>query len=156
MSSTPGQSVQHNGEWWARTNEGIHKWDPSAQRWDRWTPDVAGARPPEEWINPWPAPVPGATPVHTGYPTYPVVQAPPTNGLAIASMVLGILWIWWIGSLLALIFGYVALNQIRASAGTQGGRGMAIAGVVLGWVGVGMLALFILFGVIAASTNASF
>jgi hypothetical protein len=30
------------------------------------------------------------------------------NGLAIASMVLGILWLYWIGSILALIFGLVA------------------------------------------------
>src|SRR5688572_14502250 len=36
-------------------------------------------------------------------------QAPPaTNGLAIASLVLGILWLWWIGSILALVFGYIA------------------------------------------------
>ena len=64
-----------------------------------------------------------------------------TNGLAIASMVLGILWVYWVGSILALIFGYVAKGQIDAAGGTQGGRGMAIAGIVLGWVGVGVLLL---------------
>ena len=32
--------------------------------------------------------------------------------MAIASMVLGILWIVWIGSILALVFGYVAKSQI--------------------------------------------
>ena len=58
-------------------------------------------------------------------------------------MVLGILWIWWIGSILALVFGYVAKGQIDRSAGRQSGRGMAIAGIVLGWIGVGFLALFI-------------
>jgi len=69
--------------------------------------------------------------------------APPksTNGLAIASMVLGILWVYWIGSILALIFGYVAKGQIDAAGGAQGGRGMAIAGIVLGWVGIGVLML---------------
>ena len=60
-----------------------------------------------------------------------------TNGLAIAGMVLGILWLYWIGSILALIFGYVASGQIAASGGRQGGGGMAIAAIVLGWVGVG-------------------
>jgi hypothetical protein len=51
---------------------------------------------------------------------------------AIASMVLGILWICWIGSILALVFGYMAKNQIDASGGLEGGRGMAVAGIVLG------------------------
>jgi hypothetical protein len=64
-----------------------------------------------------------------------------TNGLAIAAMVLGILWIYWIGSILALVFGYVAKGQINASGGQQGGKGMAIAGIVLGWVGIGFLCI---------------
>jgi hypothetical protein len=49
-------------------------------------------------------------------------------------MVLGILWIYWIGSVLAVIFGCISLRQIRERG--EGGRGMAIAGVVLGSVGV--------------------
>jgi hypothetical protein len=69
-----------------------------------------------------------------------------TNGFAIASMVLGILWIYWIGSVLALIFGYVGKNQVDQSAGTQTGRGMAIAGIVLGWIGVGILILLLILG----------
>ena len=64
-----------------------------------------------------------------------------TNGLAIASMVVGILWLYWIGSIVALIFGYIAKKQIDASGGTQSGRGMAVAGIVLGWVGVGFWVL---------------
>jgi hypothetical protein len=51
-------------------------------------------------------------------------------------MVLGILWFWFVGSILALIFGYVSKNQIDRSQGTQSGRGMAVAGIVLGWVGL--------------------
>ena len=81
-----------------------------------------------------------------GYPApYGYPYAPPqrTNGLAIASMVLGILWIYWIGSVLALVFGYIAQSQIR-ERGDAGG-GMAVAGIVLGWVGVGFLALFFAF-----------
>ena len=65
-----------------------------------------------------------------------------TNGLAIASLVLGILWLDWIGSILALIFGYVALGQIKRRG--QGGRGLAIAGIVFGWIGVALLALVII------------
>lgn len=84
-------------------------------------------------------------------PPYAYAPAPSrgTNGMAVASMVLGILWLYWIGSVLALIFGYVALSQIKATGGTQGGRGMAIAGIVLGWIGLGLL----LIGLIAAASN---
>jgi hypothetical protein len=78
---------------------------------------------------------------------YVVTAAERTNGLAIASMVVGILWLYWLGSILALVFGYVAKSQIRESNGTQGGGGMATAGIVLGWVGVGILALLIVAGV---------
>jgi hypothetical protein len=74
-----------------------------------------------------------------------------TNGLAIASMVVGILWLYWIGSVLALVFGYVARSQIDRSGGLEGGRGMAIAGIVLGWVGVGILLIILIAGVAASS-----
>jgi hypothetical protein len=78
--------------------------------------------------------VPPPGPFQQGMP-YGYAGPPPqsTNGLAIASMILGILWLYWIGSALALIFGFIALKQIRQR--NQGGKGMAIAGVVLGFVG---------------------
>jgi hypothetical protein len=78
----------------------------------------------------------------SGAPAVPMQRS--TNGLAIASMVLGIVWIYWIGSILALIFGYIAKGQINRSQGRQTGRGMAIAGIVLGWVGIGFLTLCII------------
>ena len=73
-----------------------------------------------------------------------------TSGLAIASMVLGIVWVYWIGSILAVIFGHVALSQTSRDE-TLRGRGMAIAGLVLGYVGVGTLLLIIIAA--AASTG---
>jgi hypothetical protein len=78
----------------------------------------------------------------------PAYYAPArTNGLAIASMVLGILWLYWIGSVLALVFGYTAIRQIDRSGGNESGRGMAIAGIVLGWVGIGTVTLVIILGI---------
>jgi hypothetical protein len=90
----------------------------------------------------------------------PETQLPPgvqktTNGLAIASMVLGIVWVYWIGSILALIFGYIAKGQINASNGRQGGKGMAIAGIVLGWVGVGFLCLAVIGLLVGAGSAGS-
>ena len=86
-----------------------------------------------------------------GPPPYGYPYAPPqrTNGMAIASMVLGILWLYWIGSILALVFGYVAKKQIRERG--EAGGGMATAGIVLGWVGVGVLVFGIVVGVAGAS-----
>ena len=83
----------------------------------------------------------------------PVSSAAGTNGLSIASLVLGILWIGGIGSILALIFGYTGLRQIRQR--NESGRGMAIAGIVLGWVGVSGLMLLITLAVIGADSNPS-
>jgi Domain of unknown function (DUF4190)/Domain of unknown function (DUF1707) len=84
-------------------------------------------------------------------PAPPAPRTPPafvrpsvrTNGFAIASLVLGIFWMWWIGSALAIVFGHLALKQIRRSAGTQSGRGLAIAGLALGYFGA-LTLLFVL------------
>ena len=85
-----------------------------------------------------------------GYPQGPPQQGygqpARTNGLAIASMILGIVWLCWLGSILAVIFGHVALGQIKNSGGTQTGRGFAIAGLILGYLGVVTLILSLIFG----------
>ena len=96
-----------------------------------------------------PPPPPGFGPGPYGQPHggYPYALPRTTNGFAIASMVLGILWLYWFGSILALVFGYVAQSQIRERG--EGG-GMATAGIVLGWIGVGFLALVFAFGLAAS------
>ena len=70
------------------------------------------------------------------------VIRPPTNGQAIASLVLGIVGLAvlpLIPSILALVFGYISKGQIDRSGGAQEGKGMAVAGIVLGWVGIGII-----------------
>jgi hypothetical protein len=66
-----------------------------------------------------------------------------SSGLAVASMVLGIvavvfdfifLWVGLICAIIALILGIVAKNQISNSNGQIGGGGMATTGIVLGAV----------------------
>ena len=64
------------------------------------------------------------------------------NGLAVASMVLGVVWIYWLGSVLAIVLGHVALRQIRIRR--QDGAGLAIGGIVLGWLGLGVLVVALL------------
>jgi hypothetical protein len=92
---------------------------------------------------------PPAPPVQSQVVVY---QGNGTNGLAIASLVLGIIWIYWIGSILAVIFGHVALNQLGKPDNQQGGRGMAIAGLVLGYIGLAIVALVIV-GIALTSAN---
>jgi hypothetical protein len=69
--------------------------------------------------------------------------------MAIASLVLGIVWIYWIGSVLALIFGYIAKSQIKQRQ--ENGGGLATAGIVLGWIGVAIFVLIIIAGVASRS-----
>jgi hypothetical protein len=74
-------------------------------------------------------------PAPPGPPTF-VRASQSTNTFAIASLVVGVTWLWWVGSALAVVFGHVALSQIKAAGGAQGGRGLAIAGLVLGYLGL--------------------
>jgi hypothetical protein len=83
----------------------------------------------------------------------PVQRARKTSGMAIASLVLGILWIYWLGSILALVFGYIAKREIRKSSEPIEGSGLATAGIVLGWVGIGTLSLIILLLIIGTMFN---
>lgn len=71
------------------------------------------------------------------------------SGKAIASLVLGLYWLLWLGSILALVFGYQARAEIARSGGRLTGRGLATAGIVLGWIGMVMLLLTFLILILA-------
>lgn len=68
-----------------------------------------------------------------------------TSGTAITSLVFGIIsWVGlpFMGALVAVICGHVARGEIRRAApGTVEGDGLAIAGLILGYV---QLALFVM------------
>lgn len=72
--------------------------------------------------------------------------APPTNGLALTSLILGCTapLLCCSTGIPAIICGHIALGQIKNANGAQGGRGLAVAGLVLGYVLTGFLALYIL------------
>lgn len=82
------------------------------------------------------------------------------NGKAIASMILGILGIvsCIVFSIIALILGYQARNEIAASGGWQTGGSMATAGIILGWAGlaifiIGVTIYAIIIAVVASSSS---
>jgi len=65
----------------------------------------------------------------------------PDSSTALISLIAGILGLTFlplIGSIVALITGSSAKREIRESGGTLGGEGMAQAGIILGWIGVGL------------------
>ena len=73
-----------------------------------------------------------------------------TNGIAIAALISS-----FFVSVLGIILGFVALNQIKTSG--EQGRGLALAGIIIGFVAVGITILIIILNVVlfsALSTTA--
>jgi tellurite resistance protein TehA-like permease len=72
-------------------------------------------------------------------------SAPPrNNGMATASMILGIVGIFCgVTSILAIIFGHIAHSQIKRTG--EGGSGMATAGLVMGYI---ITVLWVLYWVV--------
>ncbi len=97
-----------------------------------------GAQPGPAYGGPQPGPYPGYP--APGAPGYPPPAGGGTNGFAIASLIFGILG----GVLFSVVFGIVALTQIRKRG--QTGRGLAITGLVLS----GCWALLIVAGITVA------
>lgn len=108
-------------------------------------------------------------PVTPGYPAYsyttPAVVVPTqsTNGMAIASLVCSLAGLFTCGitSIIGAILGHVARRQIRERG--EGGDGLALAGIITGWIifglyllGWGAYIIFIVFLVTAASTTPGF
>jgi hypothetical protein len=75
-----------------------------------------------------------------------------TSGKASVALVLGIAgFITVFASALAIAFGTLALGDIRASRGALGGRGVAIAGLVLGFVALSLLIALVGSGMLSAT-----
>ena len=81
----------------------------------------------------------------------------PTSSLAIASLVSGILG-WTLlpvlGTLVAIVTGHMARAEIRRSGGALEGDGLAIGGLILGWLSallwvIGIVVLFMFLGGLA-------
>lgn len=103
--------------------------------------------PPPTWGQPEQQPQqqpPYSYPLPQGY-----ARPAPTEGLAVASMVIGIVslvlacgyGIGLLGSPAALVMGRISMKRIDRSNGQLGGRGMAQAGFILGIIGTVLLAI---------------
>ena len=88
-------------------------------------------------------PPPPQPPIPAPQPA-PQYTPPQTSGLAIASLVCSLTGV----SLLAVIFGHIALGKIRRSNGAVDGRGLTLAGTIVGYVGFALFIATIIFTVI--------
>ncbi len=118
-------------------------------------PTAIGSRPATD-----PHPTPAVLPPSAGF-------GPPASGLAITSLVCGILSIAACGLISAIpgaICGHIALGQIKAAPQLYGGKGLAIAGLATSYVGIAITVIVILvyvvflfgmFGLAAAGSSGS-
>jgi len=86
------------------------------------------------WYHPVHAPPPPGSRIPAAYSELFAPHS--TNGSAIASFVLALVWLAGFGSILAVILGLSARKEIREAHGAQGGEVLAIAGILIGILGV--------------------
>lgn len=93
--------------------------------------------------QPYYGPQPPYPPYQQPYPPYaPYPPAPPTNGLAIAALVCGVGgFVVGLSFIPAIICGHLARRQIRQTG--EQGAGLALAGLILGYVGTALFIVLI-------------
>ena len=79
-------------------------------------------------------------------PAPPVTGAerPELSRSALASLVLGFFFLLFPAAIAAIILGHLSRSKIRESGGRLRGAGMALAGLVMGYLGLALVVLFLL------------
>ncbi|MEM7600300.1 MAG: DUF4190 domain-containing protein [Verrucomicrobiota bacterium] len=126
-------------------NEGMSDWKPAGEVKPEWFGGGGAATPVAA------AAVASSAAGYSGASQSPAAGGP-TNGLAIASLICSIAGLGCVGvsSVAGIVCGHIALSQIKKNP-NQGGRGLAIAGVIVGYLLVGFWFLyflaFLIFGI---------
>ncbi len=94
-------------------------------------------------VAPRPATSPGPAALH------PTVQQEEMSGKAVASLVCGFLFFFFPAAVAAIILGHISLADIRKSAGRLKGHGIAVGGLVLGYLGIVIIPLILIVAAIA-------
>ncbi len=87
---------------------------------------------------------------------------PDNNGFAVASLVLGILSLMmfcccgFVLGIPGIICGHVARAQIRDSNGGQTGEGLAMAGLIISYLGTVISICFLIYSMVTADQNPGF
>lgn len=79
----------------------------------------------------------------------PPIGPPTTSSKAIISLVFGVLFFLFPLPIVAIIFGHMALSEIRKSAGRLTGEGMATAGLIMGYIGAAAVPIILIVAAIA-------
>ncbi len=74
---------------------------------------------------------------------------PETSGMAVASLVCGILFLFLPAAIAAIVLGHLAQSDIKKSRGRKSGGGMALTGLVLGYIGVAAIPMILIIAAIA-------
>lgn len=94
--------------------------------------------------------------METQPPSAPPPTARKTSGMAITSLVFGVLSILCLGvcgTIPAVIFGIIALSRIKSSGGAVAGSGLALAGIITGCIGI--LSTLVIAGMVFPALNAA-
>jgi len=84
-----------------------------------------------------------AQPVPQAGPYQPQWDAgPQSSNKALASLICGILFLCAPASIAAVVLGHLALVDIKRSAGRMTGQGLAIAGLVMGYLGIALTVIY--------------
>jgi type IV pilus assembly protein PilA len=82
--------------------------------------------------------------VATGAPPAAIMTHAQTSGKAIASLVCGVLFFFLPAAVIGVIMGHLSLSDIRRGAGRLTGRGLAIAGLSLSYLGISVIPILII------------
>jgi type IV pilus assembly protein PilA len=77
------------------------------------------------------------------------VPPPTTSGKAVASLLFSFLFFFFIPAIIAIVLGHLALSDIKKSAGRLKGHGIAVTGLILGYLGVVSLPFILIIAAIA-------
>jgi putative regulator of septum formation/uncharacterized protein DUF4190 len=144
-----GRPVQQEPQWGQQPQQ--EQWGHQQPAQDQWSQPPAQ----DQWGQPQQSPAPqwGQQPQQDQWgqqpppAPYPPQRQGGTNGFAIASLIFGLLG----GILLSVIFGFVALSQIKKRG--QGGKGLAIAGLSLSGLWVLGIVAVVIVAVLSSGTD---
>jgi type IV pilus assembly protein PilA len=72
-----------------------------------------------------------------------------TSGMAIGSLIFGVLFVVLPAAVVAIVLGHLSHSQIRKSAGRLKGSGLATAGLILGYLGIAIIPFILIIAAIA-------
>jgi len=79
----------------------------------------------------------------------PPISPAQSSGKALASLIFGLFFFVFPAAVVAIVFGHLSLSEIRKSAGRLTGHGMAMVGLILGYIGVAIIPIVLIVAAIA-------